>query len=302
MGINLDGLELRTRLYKYKNEIKRNVDRHLSVSTRKKVNLFIIGEQKCGTTSLFSLLSRNVEVLTATMKECHYFGTPKSVNDKGYAHYHRTFRHLLYKKYSYLVDASPDYFADENVHQDIYHYNPAAKIILMLRDPVQRFISSYNFYFSNIISTIENSYQTYFRCTERGLREYEYLKSNEGISIEKFLSDELQLKSPMRALERGNYSKNISKWRETFGENNFTILLFENLTSPLTSENEIKKLEDFLTLKVGKEFPRKNRSMKQAAVSNRVLAALNEYYSSDLNLLAKEHDIFFKSVSAATVV
>jgi len=256
-----------------------------AISTRKRVNLFIIGEQKCGTTSLYKLITKNKNVLAASSKECHYFNTLKFTDDINYKNYHKMFRHSVYEKYTYLLDASPDYLSDGNVSQNLYSYNPDSRIIITLRNPVKRFISAYNFYFSNIIENLEWANQHYFKYTEKGKTEYEYLKKNKGLSIEQFLEDEMKKKSPINALARGHYFSNISKWLSTYEKKNICIVFFENFILKERTEKEIQVLEDFLLLKFERIFPKQNASIKKVAVSNDVLATLEKYYHQEINKL-----------------
>jgi hypothetical protein len=255
------------------------------ISTRKRVNLFIIGEQRCGTTSLYNLIARNENVLAASIKECHYFNTLKFIDDIDYKNYHNMFQYSFYKKYTYQLDASPDYLSDDKAFQNLYSYNPDSKIIIILRNPVQRFISAYDFYFSNIIENLEKANQNYFQYSKKGISEYAYLKRNKGLSVEQFLENELKKKSPIDALSRGNYFSSISKWLSTWDKKNICIVFFENFVSQERGVGEIKLLEDFLSLKFEHAFPRKNRSLKKEMITSDVLKTLDNYYREEMNKL-----------------
>ncbi|MFZ1798897.1 MAG: sulfotransferase domain-containing protein [Chitinophagaceae bacterium] len=272
---------MRKKLYTLKKDLKRAC----IISTRKRTNLFIIGEQKCGTTSLFKLLSRNAQILPASIKECNYFNTNKLNADKGFRNYHREFKQLLYKKYLYQLDATPDYFSDEKTAGIIHDYNPCAKIIIMLRNPVARFISAYNFYFSNIVDDLEGAYRNYFQYSEKGKAKYAFLQENPALTIEQFLNFELNGKSPLLALQRGHYFEHIANWEKYFDKKNTCILYFENLISAKNSEAEILKLEEFLSLPLEKEFPKQNSSLKKIVVPEEVILKLEKYYSVELNHL-----------------
>lgn len=286
---------MRQKLYKLKKDLKRAC----IISTRKRTNLFIIGEQKCGTTSLFKLLSRNAQILPASIKECNYFNTHKLNADKGFRNYHREFKQLLYKKYLYQLDATPDYLSDEKTAGIIHAYNPRAKIIIMLRNPVARFVSAYNFYFSNIVDDLETAYRNYFQFSEKGKSKYTYLKENPDLTIEQFLDAELTGKSPIHALQRGHYFEHIANWEKYFDKKNTSILYFENLISAKNSEAEILKLEEFLSLPLDKKFPRQNSSLKKTIVPEEVILKLEKYYQSELSrnpIWSKEKKQYMKII------
>lgn len=270
----------------------------LMQDTRKKVNLFIIGEQKCGTTSLFSLLTYNQSVLGAANKECHYFNSTKFEQDINFKNYHHCFRHTLNHNYAYLVDASPDYLSDNSAYNRIYDYNPKAKIIVILRNPVSRFISAYNFYFSNIIQNLDWVYNQYFQYTDKGRSEYQYLKQHPAITIENFLNDEIDGKSPLQALSRGKYFSHIRKWQQCYGIENLCLVSFEHFIDSITSRVEIKKLEGFLQLTLNKSVPYKNISMKKKTVSEKVLQTLEAIYRPEMEIM---YSIFNKPEGSGNV-
>lgn len=270
------------RLRKYLYSAKKFAKSKLIRDTRKRVNLFIVGEQKCGTTSLFKLLSQHELVLGAKNKECHYFNSIKYEQDKGFKNYHHSFRHYINRKYTYLLDASPDYLGDELAYKKVHEYNPEAKIIIMLRDPVQRFISAYNFYFSNIVEELDLNYERFFQYNKTGKAVYDYLKKNGNITIEDFLEDEMKGASPIGALRKGHYFPNIDKWERTFSEKNICLLSFEALINPLIQEKEIEKLENFLSLKSNKNFLKYNSSLRKSDVSAETIKQLEFIYSNEL--------------------
>lgn len=111
-----------------------------------KANTLIIGAGRSGTTSLFTYLKAHEDVCWSSIKEVHYF----SINElyrKGEKYYHSFFR----KCSGAPVTASADTYLlmDHVAIQRIYAYNPEIKIIVLLRDPVARAYSSYNYSVNN---------------------------------------------------------------------------------------------------------------------------------------------------------
>jgi len=103
-----------------------------------KVNTFIMGTQKGGTTALFNFLAYHPDVATAT-KEPHFFDS-RAVNDDAsvsidYSEYHARFAST---DGSCLLDATPIYMYWHPVRDALYRYNPNAKLIFLLRRPWER--------------------------------------------------------------------------------------------------------------------------------------------------------------------
>ena len=114
-----------------------------------KVDFFIVGAPKAGTTSLYHYLSEHPQVEMSSQKEPDYF-SDKAINEQG-MYYGKNRINTLDKYESLFVqkesvvygEASVSYLFYENVPEDIKKYNPNAKIIIMLRNPIERAFSHY---------------------------------------------------------------------------------------------------------------------------------------------------------------
>ena len=114
-----------------------------------KVDFFIVGAPKAGTTSLYHYLSEHPQVEMSSQKEPDYF-SDKAIHEQGmYYAKNRVdtldkYESLFVQKESVVYgEASVSYLFYENVAEDIKKYNPNAKIIIMLRDPIERAFSHY---------------------------------------------------------------------------------------------------------------------------------------------------------------
>ena len=115
-----------------------------------KVDFFIVGAPKAGTTSLYHYLNEHPEISMSSQKEPDYFSDADLQND---GMYYGKNRIDTIKKYHNLFDnnsesklkgeASVSYLFYKNVPQKIKTYNPEAKIIIMLRNPIDRAFSHY---------------------------------------------------------------------------------------------------------------------------------------------------------------
>jgi len=103
-------------------------------------NYLIIGAQKTGTSSLFNYLSMHPQVINSNKKEVHYF-------DKNFErplNWYKQFFPFKFIANNYTIgEATPDYLYHPFVAQRIYNTIPGVKLIIILRNPVERVISHY---------------------------------------------------------------------------------------------------------------------------------------------------------------
>jgi len=100
------------------------------------VNFIIAGVQKGGTTALFDYLSDEPGIALSRVKEVHFFDDEaQDWARPDYAAYHR---HFDAPAGGPCGEATPIYAYWPNSLQRIAAYNPAMRIVLVLRDPVQR--------------------------------------------------------------------------------------------------------------------------------------------------------------------
>jgi len=115
-----------------------------------KVDFFIVGAPKAGTTSLYHYLNEHPQVEMSSQKEPDYF-SDKAIQSQDFYYsanridteekYNRLFN--TQKKDVIFGEASVSYLFYPTVAQDIKAYNPMAKIIIMLRNPIERAFSHY---------------------------------------------------------------------------------------------------------------------------------------------------------------
>ena len=96
-----------------------------------------VGAQKAGTSWLFKCLEEHPAICVARGKETHFFSSTHagSRNDS----YKNNYAH--YKTGQVLFESSTSYLYDKSVARKIRTYNPETKIIIILRDPIQRTLS-----------------------------------------------------------------------------------------------------------------------------------------------------------------
>ncbi len=133
--------------------------------------MFVVGVAKAGTTSLYYYLKQHPEIYLSPIKETHYFSTDIKVEEFSKLYKTHTFLDLesyfskrpleelalsfvrkeehykaLFedrKEEKIVGECSPSYLNSETALKNIYKYNPEAKIIVSLRNPISRSFSHY---------------------------------------------------------------------------------------------------------------------------------------------------------------
>src|SRR5688500_2790920 len=117
-------------------------------------NLFIIGAMKAGTSSLHEYLHQHPQIFMSRFKEPQYFaphrtqygmwGQGQPLPEPGIDWYLRLFANA--GDVEYAGESSVSYTARHWVtgcHERIWEFNAHARIIYLMRDPVERAISHY---------------------------------------------------------------------------------------------------------------------------------------------------------------
>jgi hypothetical protein len=121
-----------------------------------KPGFFIVGAPKSGTTAMFDYLGQHPEIYTTGVKEVPFFGSDLE--------YHRRPDTTAYLKFfdkgkqQLCGDAMVWYLYSQKAAQEIHSFNPTAKIIIMLRKPVDLIYSLHSqlLYNGNIYNGDEN--------------------------------------------------------------------------------------------------------------------------------------------------
>ena len=102
-----------------------------------KPNFFIIGAPKCGTTSLSVYLGEHPRICMSKPKEPHYFNKDMICQRvETLSEYARCFSHA-HHDHVRIGEASISYLYSENAISSILLFNPDAKFIVMVRNPIE---------------------------------------------------------------------------------------------------------------------------------------------------------------------
>jgi hypothetical protein len=113
--------------------------------SRNKVDFIVCGTQKGGTSALDSYLRIHPEICMAEMKEVHFFDNEDHFTDNNtidYNLYHGVFDQKVGNRVS--GEATPIYMYWHETPKRIWEYNPDMKLIIILRNPIERAYSHWN--------------------------------------------------------------------------------------------------------------------------------------------------------------
>lgn len=107
-----------------------------------KVNFIIAGSQKCGTSALEGYLRTHPQICMGSgRKEIHFFDNEKlfQMSFIKYQYYHSFFK--VEPHHKQVGEATPEYMWWHDAPKRMWQYNPDLKIIIILRNPIDRAFS-----------------------------------------------------------------------------------------------------------------------------------------------------------------
>lgn len=111
---------------------------------KKKLDFFIVGAQKSGTSALDYYLRQHSQIeMPHKRKELHFFDNENNFSSKK-VNYYNLEKHFLFKKNKIRGEVTPIYMYWGNCISRIKKYNSKSKIIVILRNPIERAYSQYN--------------------------------------------------------------------------------------------------------------------------------------------------------------
>ena len=243
-----------------------------------------IGAQKSGTTWLYKNLKEHPEIFLPQTKEIHFFDWYfyKSIN--WYCSYFRDA-----KRYQKKGEITPCYstLSEEKI-KAIQEMNPKLKIILLLRNPIERAWSQAVMNLSKNNGKVKNFelvdlFTIIKIATSKRKKDFHLIKKEEFINHF----------NHSRSIERGNYLKIIKKWSKFFPENQIFIGDYNQLQkSPQKLLNRIFTFLDTELVTDWVNFPLTNRinttKKDHTKIPNELYEYLSKMYDKDIKELRKE--------------
>jgi hypothetical protein len=184
-------------------------------------NFFIVGSRKCATTSLYFYLKEIPGVYMSPVKELYYFAPHALQNNvidviRDKKEYHRLFKDA--KGHIAIGEATNIYLWDPEAPKLIHQTVPHARIIISLRDPIERAYSQYlqrMKYSGRKTSFYDDLMQDY--------------KTHEKVFGKSVLYVEL-----------GMYYEQVKRYFDIFGRHQVKVIIFEEfIQDPVKYVNEV---------------------------------------------------------------
>ena len=195
----------------------------------RRIDFMIAGVQKGGTTSLDAYLRQHPGISMAKKKEVHFFDKrpPTGIRPLDYWIYHRQFHWTEQAQGAKLGEATPILTWWTGAMERLWQYNPDIKVIMLLRDPVERAWSHFRMdrRLQREGETFSNAIRTERERARRALPEQDRERSQ---------------------VSRGFYAHQVRNLKRLFPDEQLLFLRSENLSA--TAQSELDKVTDFLAV------------------------------------------------------
>ena len=198
----------------------------------------IVGAQKAGTTSLYDFVIKHPAIASASQKELHYWSTEYKLGKLWYRSNFpiKLFRHHFFKRNWKLTgEASPTYLFYPMVAGRMKKVLPDVKLIVILRNPIDRAYSHYHHTLRNNNETL--SFENAIKLEEERL----------AGERERLIKDPNFVPRHYRAhsyLARGIYADQLEDWFRHYNRKHFLILTTEDFHK--NPQRTLDQVFDFL--------------------------------------------------------
>ena len=190
-------------------------------------NTFLIGAQKSATTSVYNWLALHPDICAPLSVKDYAFFTREDFFAQGINHL-SSFYEGFFNNEKIILQGSVHYIFFEKALKRISEFNPQAKFILILRNPVERAISAYEY-------ALKFNYETLS------------LKEAFDREEERLMSSEHRVVSELTYKNHGLYNKQIKTFLKYFGKDQIKIVLFEEVSK--NPQEVMASLFNFLGVK-----------------------------------------------------
>jgi Sulfotransferase domain len=175
----------------------------------------IAGAQKCGTSTLVAPLRRHPEVHMARPKEVHFFDRKLDRGLEWYAH-----QFTPRARQRQFGESSPTYLYDERACEAMCRMLPQAKIVVILRDPVQR------------------AYSHFWHSRRLGFDKVERFEDALALEPERLAGGTHIDRMRFSYVDRGHYVEQLTRLEAAAGRDRLHVMLLDDLATDWTTACE----------------------------------------------------------------
>ena len=183
----------------------------------RKPDCFIVGAPRCGTSAMRTYLGEHPEIFMASDVEPHFFGTdlcaPRFIRDE----HQYLFLFSGAKNAKRVGEKSPRCLHSRRAAAEIKAYQPSARIIIMLRNPVDMLYSLHTIHLNHGVEDIVD-FEAALKA-EKDRKQGHRLPSNVRPAESWFLY----------YMETARYTEQVQKYVDAFGWENIHIIIFDDI-------------------------------------------------------------------------
>lgn len=226
----------------------------------------IIGAQKSGTTSLYYNLIQHPNIRAARKKEIHFFDDNQNYQ-KGLNWYLSFFPFVNLFRRMITGEASPRYFFMPFVPERVHHFFPEIKLILLLRNPVDRAYSQYQH--NRRAGRIHVPFETALKVARAVEKKYSVIQPEDYENYQNYCD--------FSFLARGEYVVQLKRWLTLFSMEQFLILKSEDFF--LNPCKVVQQVFSFLGVEPFDELKSiKKNSYQYSDMSSETRKILTDYF------------------------
>ncbi|MFN3533080.1 MAG: sulfotransferase domain-containing protein [Candidatus Brocadia sp.] len=180
-----------------------------------KPEFFIVGAPKCGTTAMQEYLRQHPDIFMPAMKEIHHFADDLLKQDDPFLSRERYLSLFAGAGENQLVgEASVYYLFSKNAARNIKSFCPSAKIIIMLRNPVDVLYSRHA--------------QLVYNGAENILDFEASLAAEEKRRNGKMIPENIRIEKKLLHREVVKFTEQIKRYFDTFGRNKVHVIIYDD--------------------------------------------------------------------------
>ncbi len=185
-----------------------------------KPNFFLVGAPKCATSSMYQYLRQHPDIFLTPYKQPHYFSTDlwhrhsdfydAYMTPEGYLSLYKEAQHE-----TVLGEASEWYLYSSTAAEEIHKFNPDAKILILLRNPVDFLYSLH----SQLLLAGEEKFQNFHEALEATVED----RRAKGMRVQnRFLFG-------VEYRKAAQFCHQIERYRALFPPEQIKIVLFDDI-------------------------------------------------------------------------
>lgn len=174
-------------------------------------NFICVGAQKAGSSSLYKLLRSHPEIHVSETKEIHFFNIDSSYQEG--VEYYSEFFTEAYNAEKLIGEFTPDYLQYSFVPRRILDTLGKIKILIILRNPLDRAYSQFNFH--------------KMLGHEKKHSDFEKILEKEEVIYS--IDSREEWHTPAYYKSKSLYASQVKRYQDAFGKENVHVIIFEEM-------------------------------------------------------------------------